>query len=105
MSILHQSRQHPEIGSVALRMLWIPAVLVALLASYLALRTPGDEEPLGVQLTADVSADVLQAPDQPNVSPTGTRASTSVPAAVAHDPAIVEHELLDPVGAGRATAP
>jgi len=89
------SCQHPELGSVALRLLWIPAVASVVIVGYLILRTPsGDLAPSSVHaMTAVV----------PEASPPEPPKAPGVPS-TQPDAAIAAHELLDPVGAGHDVA-
>ncbi|MGE5149085.1 MAG: hypothetical protein ACM3II_03095 [Rhodospirillaceae bacterium] len=89
------SRQHPKISTVAVSLLWVPAVVSVVVAGYLMLRTPpGDRVPSSAQPTTAVA---LRAPTPE--PPKATDAPSAQP-----DAAITAHELLDPVGAGHDVA-
>ena len=89
------SRQHPEIGSVALRLLWIPTVASVVVAGYLMLRTPP-----GVRVPSSAQAmTVVVRPARPPEPSKTLDAPSAQP-----DAAITAHGLLDPVGAGHGVA-
>jgi hypothetical protein len=94
------SLQHPEIGSVAMRMLWIPAVASILVVGHLALRAPQDGAAATMAPAASHAApSVVQAAQRADATP---RSRDAVPAAP--DEATTTHEALDPVGAGHDVA-
>jgi hypothetical protein len=98
---LHEfSRQHPEIGSVALRMLWIPVVGSILVVGYLALRTP-QNEPAPVMAVA--TAKDLGTPARSASSDDATARTLMATPGIAAE-SIAQHEALDPVGAGHDVA-
>jgi hypothetical protein len=100
MGLQRTSQQHPEIGSVALRMLWIPAVASILIAGYLGLRSPQDERasPMAVATAKEMATPVLTAPP-------GEYAARDVETAPAlPDESIAQQQALDPVGAGHDVA-
>jgi hypothetical protein len=101
MSNHKYSRQFPDIGSVAMRLLTIPVLSIALVVSYLLLRSSADEP----ALMADVAPGLMVAPDEALVAPTALRAAPSREGAASRDAAVVAHEVLDPVGAGRNPMP
>lgn len=101
MSHHKYSRQLPDIGSVAMRLLTIPVLSIALVVSYLLLRSSADEP----ALMADVAPALMVAPDEASVAPASLRAAPSSQGAVSRDAAVVAHEALDPIGAGNTTAP
>jgi hypothetical protein len=88
------SYQHREIGSVALRVLAIAAVISLIVAVYLLRMPPGDGAPSSAQaMTVVVHPALLPEP------------SNALDAASAQsDAATTAHELLDPVGAGHDVA-
>ncbi len=90
------SRQHPKIGSVSLRMLWIPVVASILVAGYITLRPPQDER----ASATTVAAVKESAAPQPTIIPSDvtTREVDASPALP--DEAIRQQQELDPVGAG-----
>lgn len=102
--------QHPEIGSFALRMLWIPIVASVLVVGFLALRTPQDDRaPTMAVATAKELATVADTAPASDTTARYFTASASdatarnVEAAAAQpDESIARHEALDPVGAGTA---
>ena len=100
MTLRNHSLQHPEIGSFALRLLWIPIVGSILIVGFLGLRTPQDERAstMAVATTRD------HAPSVTVVSPpeSSARQIEAVPAMP--DEAVAAHEALDPVGAGHEVA-
>jgi hypothetical protein len=94
---LHRiSRQHPEIGSVELRMLWIPVVASILIAGYLALRAP-QNEPAPAMAVATAKEMATQAR---SASSDDATARTVMAAPVLPAESIAQHQALDPVGAG-----
>lgn len=93
------SLQHPEIGSVAMRMLWIPAVASIAVAAFLLLRAPHDNTAPAAVGAAYAAAPAAQA------APSGGAAPQQVEAvAAAVDEATAAHQALDPVGAGHDAA-
>ena len=96
----HRSYQHhPEIGSVALGMLWIPIVALIVVVGFLALRTPRDSAP-----TLAVSAAHATSPDALSRSPRQADAASSDVTNAVDDEATAAHVALDPVGAGHDVA-
>lgn len=96
MGLHRTSRQHPEIGSFALRMLWIPIVASIFAVGFLALRTPQDEgaSTMAVATAKELATVVL------TTSP-GDATAGKVEAALAlPDESNARHQALDPVGAG-----
>jgi hypothetical protein len=100
MELQNGSRQHPEIGSVALRMLWIPVVGSILVVGYLALRTP-QNEPAPVMAVA--TAKDLATPARSASSDDATARPLIATSGIAAE-SIAQHEALDPVGAGHEVA-
>ena len=96
MGLHRRSRQHPEIGSVALRMLWIPVVASILVVGYLGLSAPQDER---VSTMAVATAKELAAPVR-IASPNEAPAAMLEAAPTSPDQSIAQHQALDPVGAG-----
>jgi hypothetical protein len=96
---LHRfSRQHPEIGSVALRMLWIPVVASILVAGYLSLRAPqNDLAPVMAVATAKEMATQAPSASSDDATAHTIMAIPGIPAE-----SIAQHQALDPVGAGVA---
>ena len=96
MELHRTSRQHPEIGSVALRMLWIPVIASILIAGYLALHVPQNElaPTMAVATAKEMAAPVLAASPYSNTAPR-LEAAPAQP-----DESIAQHQALDPVGAG-----
>lgn len=90
-------RKHPpqshQIGRLASRLLTIPVMAMALLASYVLLRS-SSAAPASM---AEAAPALMAAPSQ--ARSTATRAAPA-----AQDAAILAHEVLDPVGAGRSAA-
>ena len=94
------SLQHPEIGSVATRMLWVPAVASILVVGHLALRAPQDGTAVTMAPAASRAAPpAVQAAQRADAAP---RSRDAAPAAL--DEATTAHEALDPVGAGHDVA-
>jgi len=93
------SPQHPEIGSVATRMLWIPAVASILVISYVALHAPQDDRAPTALASAHAAAPVAWAAPSRDATP---RWIEAIPAVA--DEALAAHEALDPVGAGHDVA-
>jgi len=97
MSLHRTSRQHPEIGRIAARLLTVPVMSIALLACYVGLRwSLAEPEPASVTASAA------------NAVPVTSEAVPVAPAATSRDQAITwtgELHDLDPVGAGRDPAP
>ena len=87
MSFHAKSHQHPDIGSVAIRLLTIPVMSIALVAAY-----------IGLKVSALSPPDAGVAPGQ---------VASAAPAATAgdDDAAILAHKARDPAGAGRYVAP
>ena len=91
------SYQHPEIGSVAMHKLWIPAVASILVAGYFVLYTSQNDRAVtaahaevpGVRIAPASNA----VPQVLNVGP------------AVRDEAVAAHQALDPVGAGLGVAP
>ena len=100
MELQNFSRQHPEIGSVALRMLWIPVVGSILVVGYLALRTP-QNEPAPVMAVAAANEIATQARSASSDDATARTlmATPGIPAE-----SIAQQQELDPVGAGHDVA-
>ncbi len=95
----HSFQHHPEIGSVALGMLWIPIVALIVVVGFLALRTPHDSAP-----TLAVSAAHATAPVAPSPSPREADVASPDVANAGNDEATAAHVALDPVGAGHDVA-
>jgi hypothetical protein len=96
MELHRTSRHHPDIGSVALRMLWIPVVASIVIAGYLALRTPQNEfAPVMAVATAKELAMRAPSATSDDAIARTVMSSPGVPAE-----SIAEHQALDPVGAG-----
>jgi len=55
MSTRDLSRQHPELGGIAVRLLTIPVLSIALLACYVSLRAATDEQLLAIDAAAGLS--------------------------------------------------
>jgi hypothetical protein len=90
------SRHHPEIGSVALRMLWIPVIAATLVGGYLTLTPLRDDN---ASTMAVATAKELAVPQRAAfTNDAAPRLGTAVPASP--DDSIAKHEALDPVGAG-----
>jgi hypothetical protein len=90
------SRQHAEIGSVALRMLWIPVIASILVAGYLILTPSRDGN---APTIAAATANELAGPQRTAITnDAAPRLGDAAPALP--DDAIAQHEALDPVGAG-----
>jgi hypothetical protein len=100
MGMHRTSRHQPEIGSSALRMLWIPAVAAIGIAAYFALRMPQSE----IAPAMAVAAATGLATPGPRATPVGmtSRAVTASPGLP--DESIVQQQALDPVGAGHDVA-
>ena len=90
------SHQHPEIGSIAMRMLWIPAVASILVAGYFTLQAPRNDRTM---TAAHAAAPVARTAPVLNA---GLRALDVEPAVP--DEAVTAHQALDPVGAGHDVA-
>jgi hypothetical protein len=88
--------QRPEIGSFALRMLWIPVIASLAIVGFLALHTPQDER----ASTMAVATAKAATSNVPTVSPDDLLSHLLYAAPVTSDEALAAHELLDPVGAG-----
>lgn len=94
------SPQHPEIGSVALRMLWIPVVASILVAGHFALRSPRDGAAATMALaTAHAAVPAVHVAPREDAMPKSLEARPN-----ASDDATAAHEALDPVGAGHEVA-
>lgn len=89
------SHQHPEIGSVAMRMLWIPAVVSILLAGYFVLQAQNDRAMTATHAAAPV---VRTAP------PLNAALQVLDVGPAVRDEAVTAHQALDPVGAGHDVA-
>jgi len=90
------SRQHPEIGSVALRMLWILVVASILVAGYLSLRAPQNElAPMMAVATAKEMATQARSASSDDATARTLMAAPGISAE-----SIAQHQALDPVGAG-----
>jgi len=100
MEMHRTSRQHPKIGSSALRILWIPAVVAIGIAGYFALRMPQSE----IAPAMAVAAATGLATQGSRVTPDDatSRAVTATPDLP--DASIVRQQTLDPVGAGHDVA-
>ncbi len=98
MELHSTTRQHPEIGSVAIRMLWIPVVASILVGGYFVLRTPQDD---GAPAMATARA---AAPVTHTATPTDTTAPRLEATTAKSAETAAEHETLDPVGAGHDVA-
>jgi hypothetical protein len=96
MKLHRTSRHHPEIGSITLRMLWIPAVAAIVITGYIALHRPQHE----LAPTMAVAAANELATQAPSTSPVGTTTGTVVAPSELPDEAIVQQRVLDPIGAG-----
>ena len=95
------SRHHPEIGSVALRMLWIPVIASVLVVGYVSLRAPEAEHPPMAAVAAVNELATAQrsgANDVTTPSDVITREVDTAPALP--DESIKRQQELDPVGAG-----
>lgn len=101
MSNHKYSRQLPEVGGVAKRLLTIPVMAFALLVCYLLLRSVQDEP----ALMADAAPAFAVAPDQATAMPAALRTAPMAQQAAAGDPAAATHDALDAIGAGRSPAP
>jgi len=100
MEMHRTSRQHPEIGSYALRMLWIPAVAAIVIAGYFALRMPQNEIAPAMAVAAATGL-----PTQgPRATPDSTTSRTATASPDLPDESIVQQQTLDPVGAGHDVA-
>jgi hypothetical protein len=100
MGLRKSSVRHAEIGSVATRMLWIPAVVTVLVVGYLVARTPPDGSGQGAAIpSAHAAAPVARAAQS-----SGAVLPLPETAPVPPDEAVVAHQLLDPVGAGHDVA-
>ena len=99
MTLRNQSLRHPGIGRVT-GLLTIAALAPALLVACSSGHTSNDEP----ALRADVSAKLMRVPHEAGVAPAAVRALGAEPAPASQDTAIVAHEELDPVGAGRRHA-
>ena len=98
---LHQySRQHPDIGRVALRLRAIPVLALVLVVSYVALR-PSQGEPAAL---ADIATKFQAEPSDAGLPPAAETVWKDDGAEV-RDPSADSLELLDPVGAGRYSQP
>jgi hypothetical protein len=100
MKLQRTSRQHPEIGSVSLRMLWIPVVASIFIVGFLALRAP-QNEPAPVMAVATAKEIATQAH---GASSDDATARTVMAAPDLPDESIVQQQALDPVGAGHDVA-
>lgn len=98
MSNHDSSPQLLEASRAAGRLLAIPVMAFALLIAYMLLRAPSDDP----ALIADVAPALLVAPEEASLPPAELRAPPRRDEAAFRDAAIVAHETLDPVGAGRA---
>ena len=100
MKLRRFSRQHPEIGSIALRMLWIPIVASVVIAGYLALRTPQNE--LAPAMAVATAKDLATQARSASSDDATARTVIATPGISAES--IAQHEALDPVGAGHDVA-
>jgi len=100
MELQKTSWQHPEIGSVALRMLWIPIVASILIAGYLALHALRDEpaSPMAVATAKEMATPVQTVPSGESVAG-DVETAPALP-----DESIAQQQALDPVGAGHDVA-
>jgi hypothetical protein len=100
MKLHTTSRQHPEIGRVTLRMLWIPAVAAVAITGYFALHMPQhDLAPAMAAATAREMATQALRPAPDDTTPRTVMAAPDLP-----DESIVRQQTLDPVGAGHDVA-
>ena len=69
MGLRKPSVQHAEIGNVATRMLWIPAVATVLVVGYFVLRTQGDHDAAATAIVTAHAAtpDLRRAPSPDTV--------------------------------------
>jgi len=91
--------QRPEIGSFAMRMLWIPAIASVLVIGFLALRMPQNE----ITGTMAVATAEELASQGRNIAPADVTPRATEAALATPDEAIAQHQALDPVGAGHDT--
>ena len=106
---LHKASPQPqEIGSFALRTLWIPILGSILVVGFLALRTPqeGGASPMPVAAASE-NGPLMHAASTGDATLPRIAASTgdadlrnAGTAALPRDEAVAQHEALDPVGAG-----
>ena len=96
MKLQGTSRKPAEIGSVSLRMLWIPAVVVVVIAGYVALHKPQHE--LASAMAAATTREL--ATQAPGGLPGDTGARTVAAVPEQPDESIVQQRVLDPIGAG-----
>ena len=99
MTLRNQSLRPPDIGRAA-RLLTIAALAPALLVACFSRHSSNDES----ARRADVAPKLMRVLHEPDVAPAAVRALGAQPAATVPDTAIVAHEELDPVGAGRRYA-
>jgi hypothetical protein len=100
MEMHKTSRQHPEIGSVVPRMLWIPAVAAMVIAGYFALRMPQQE----VASAMAVAGATGLATQGFRATPDATTSRAVTATRDLPDESIVRQQTLDPVGAGHDVA-
>ena len=100
MGLRKPSKQRAEVGSVAMRMLWIPAVTTILAVGYCVLRTPWDHDAAATTLVTARTA----TPDMRGAPPRDIVRQLPEAALVPPDEAVAAHQLLDPVGAGHDVA-
>ena len=95
------SRQHPEIGSVALRMLWIPVIASILVGGYVWLHVPQDDRaPMTGVATANASAAAQPTTANDVTTPSDITKLEVDTAPALPDESIRRQQELDPVGAG-----
>ncbi len=99
MKLHTNSRKHPEIGRVTLRMLWIPAVAAIAITGYFALHMP--QHKLAPAMAAATAGEMATQALRPTDD---TTARTVMVAPDLPDESIVQQQELDPVGAGHDVA-
>ena len=97
-----------QLGTIALRMFWIPSVIAILIVAFLVARTP--QAVVTSALTAAAASELglpAPEPETPPVAQVRSDATTSrdvvreSPVPRAEDESVTQIEVLDPVGAGR----